>query len=417
MIDILITLIIVIITSIGILFCFKFINFKNPETEAKIKINFIDFQKINFYDSFSLIFKEIKSYKKLKITENGFILYIFGFKGKEILKGELILINSVEKLEKNFKIKIYKNSNNIINIKINNISKNFYNSEIIFYNIGVKKTIKVDDFEFCTHNSKNRKRLLLYNVDEIELSKIIKDNIKDKDLENKALKTIKNKTNKLLLLNIYISDEKSNILIFLEEEKSLIIPTKEEKKFFENYYRQIYTYKLDQDKIVSIAKKYKVLLVQNKTIFGKQITNLDDDKNKNIYFSFINQGINCILENNLISEYSQSDYYFILGYILLYAYFYTNDYYSNFVDNFFSKMERIKRKNYSYVDFMKIAISFTIFSTNKIENMLIHFSDELRKDSPYKNGFEFFKDIILDLKEDSDLNLYIFKLILDMVKN
>lgn len=404
MIDIFITLIIVIITSIGILCCFHVFNFKKPKAEAKIKINFIDFQKINFYNTFSLILKGIKSYKKLKITEKSFIIDIFGFKDKEILKGELILINSVEKLEKNFKIKIYKNSHNIINIKINNKRKNFCNSEIIFYKNSVKKTIKVDGFEYCIHNSKKRKRLLLYNVDEIDLTKIIKDNIEDKVLKNKAINTIKNNNNKLLLLlNIYISDEKSNILIFLEEEKSLIIPTKEEKKFFEDYYWIMYFYRLNENILDSKAKEYKEILVKKKTIFGKQITNLDDDKNKNIYFSFINQGINCILENNLISENSRSDYYFILGYILLFAYFYKEDYYSNFVNYFFLNMERTERKNYSFVDLMKIAISFTVFYTNNMENILIHFSDELKEDSPYKNGFEFFKDIIVDLNEDSDL--------------
>ena len=80
-------------------------------------------------------------------------------------------------------------------------------------------------------------------------------------------------------------------------------------------------------------------------IFGQRITNLNDEQNLNIYFSFINQGINSIFDNNIISKYNSDDYYFILGYILLYAYFYKSNLYYSYVSNFFINIERAYLKN------------------------------------------------------------------------
>ena len=161
----------VIITFILLFKFFQFIKPKEPE--AELKLNFIDFKNNNFYDTFSLLSNKSTIMKKMKIKEKNIIINIYGFKNKEILEYELNLINSKNKKEKNFIIKLYKNSTNVLNIKINNNNKIYYNSEIIFYTKCEKEIIKLENYEFCKHNSKNRKRLLIYNVREKELRKII----------------------------------------------------------------------------------------------------------------------------------------------------------------------------------------------------------------------------------------------------
>ena len=246
----------------------------------------------------------------------------------------------------------------------------------------------------------------MYNCDEEDLTKIINDNINNTTLKRKATNIIKKNKEELLLINIYINSKKSNILIFIEEEKPLIIPTKDEKNFFLNFYYDIYYNKSNASpNIEEICKKYKDILVQRKILFGKKISNLEKDKNKNrnIYFSFINQGINCLFENNIISKNSSKDYYFILGYLLLYAYFFEENAYIHFLNSFNTNIAKAAKEKYSYSDLMKIAISFTIFYINELKPLDIEFIYKYKKDSPFTKGFEFFKNIINELEKDSDL--------------
>ena len=72
-------------------------------------------------------------------------------------------MNTIKKSEKNFKIKIYKNRLNVINIKINNDQKDYFNSEIIFYYEESPHSIKSYNLETSSYNSKNMERLLIYN--------------------------------------------------------------------------------------------------------------------------------------------------------------------------------------------------------------------------------------------------------------
>ena len=396
-----ITAIIGFITFVIFYIAFKFS--KNKIPEAIIKINFNDFKKNNYYDTLYLSIKEIKFSKKLKIKEKNLIISVTGFQNKIRINGELTLINNDTKNKKIFKIKIYKSSENIVNIKINNNSNIYYDSEIIFYSNNAENDIKIGNYEFSNHNCKNRKRLLIYNSTREELVKIVKDNNNNEILESKVINIINNNSNKLLLLNIYKSDTKTNILIFIEEEKSLIIPSKKERKFFETFYWIIYKNWYIKDIVEQAAENYKNSIVKEGEIFGQKITNLDENKNINIYFSFINQGINCLFDNKIISKNSSSDYYFILGYIILYAYFYKKKLFFNFVGSFYQNMNHAHRKNLSYPDLMRIAISYAVFCTNNIDLISLQFTDELKPDDSYKNGFEFFTDIILDLNEDSDL--------------
>ena len=403
---IIITLLIGLISFVSLLIYLNCIKKKNPE--AYIKINFVDFTTNNFYDTFSLFLDKKAIFKRKKIKEKSLTINVFGFRKREILAGKLILFNSInnpiQNSEKTFRIKIYKKRTNVINIKINNENKCYNDAEIIFYTsdknlIKLRKDLELNDFNF-----NRRIRLLMYNYDEKDITKIIEGNIKDKILKEKAIYQIENNKNKLLLINFYINSKNSNILIFIEEEKPLIIPTEEEKKLFFNFYFDINYNRHHQYRVVEKrCEDFKNFLVNRKIIFGKKIINLDDEKNKNIYFSLLNQGINCLFENNIISKNSQNDYYFILGYILFYAYLYEKGVYKIFLKNFNDNMYTALRQNYSYADLMKIGISFTIFWTNKLKPLGIQFINKYNKDTPFKKGFEFFKNIINDLNENSDL--------------
>ena len=397
------TLIITLI--IGFLtFVFALSYCRNRKSEAHVKINFIDYQENNFYNIISLIIKGTKMNKKWKIKNKSLIIRIDEFKNKEILKGELALINTNNNDKKKFDIKLYKNHINTINIQINNKDNVYYYSEFIFYSKNSNQNINVGNLEFNTHGSLKRKRLLIYNFKELEVTQIIKDNNNNKNLENSAINAIKNNSNKYLLINIYASEQQTNILIFIEQEKFLIRPNQEEKLFFENLYTYININRPYTDKILDKLDEQKKIIIKNGTLFGKKILNLDDYDNINNYFSFINQGINCLLENNIIANIS-SDYYFILGYIIFYVYIDNKKKFNSFLTYFFANMNFVyeQKKEYSYIDLIRIAVSFALFFDSGIEVLTINFSDTLGMDNKYKNGFEFFKNIILDLNEDSDL--------------
>ena len=401
---------IIVALFIGIITIFIFYNYfksyNDKEPEAFLKINYIDFKEINYFNAISLTLNNRQIFKKIEEKYSYFDIY--GFKKREIIIIELKIINSINKTEKNFKVKIYKNITNILNIKINNDNNIYYNSEIIFYCKNAEQNIKVDDLEYNCHNLKKRKRLLIYNFEEEKINKIVRDNIVSEEKENKALKIIRENYNKLLLLNIYLDDNKSNILIFIEKEKSLIIPTKKEKKIFINFYWKIAKNYYNGTYLKKINEEYKKKLVEQKMVFGQKITNLDDDKNIKIYFSFINQGINTLLENNIISN-NSNDYYFILGYLILYRYLEQKniliDSYWIFVAGIFSRVEHYNKNNYSYIDSMKLIISDTIFiNKDKFRDKLIDLEiEELKYYSPYQRGYDFYKNIILNLNEESDL--------------
>ena len=114
-----------------------------------------------------------KTIKKLRIDKKSSILGIYGFKNIETLKGELILSNRTLGKEKKFIITLYRNIINILNININNISKDYYDSEIIFYLEKAEQIIKVKGLEYNNHNQKYRQRLLIYNTNENMIKDII----------------------------------------------------------------------------------------------------------------------------------------------------------------------------------------------------------------------------------------------------
>lgn len=207
------------------------------------------------------------------------------------------------------------------------------------------------NLEISNYNLLKRYRLLIYNSNEDNLANIIRDNINNKNLQNKAIETIKKNHNKLLLLNIYIDRNKQNILIFIDEDKPLIVPSKKEKQIFEQFFLQISYYRIYSYYLESICISCKNEIIKQKKIFNQEINNLDDQKNIKAYFSFMNQGVNSLFENNIISKDSSTDYNFILGYIIFYAYI-NNIFSIYFLSKFFLNLE--VSKHCSYADIIRI---------------------------------------------------------------
>ena len=341
------TIIIGVVSLFAFLIYLKYSNdAKIAKSEIYIKLNILDFNRNNnFYDMAILSVEELKIIREIFIKENNIQISFLVPKKKEILDGSLTLTNSQKKnIRKNFKIKIYNNCANIINIKINNSNSLYYNAEVIFYCKNSIENIKLNDnLEYNTHNTTKRCRLMVYNMAMDELSKIIKDNINDLLLKNKALDNIAKNSNKLLLINIYIDNSKSNILIFIEDEKALINPNEQERQFFADFYREIWQLYFSKQNYnnnsLAIGEKYQNEILQKKEIFGKKIDNLNDSKNTNILFSFINQGINCLLENNIISktQNNSDDLCFMFGYILFYSFIIEKQNFEKIVGNFFNR--------------------------------------------------------------------------------
>jgi hypothetical protein len=380
---------------------------KKGKPEAFIKINFLDFEKgNNFYTFIEIRVKNTKTSERLSIIENKITFGITGFKNNGILDGVLVLSNSKKKNEKKFKIMLYKNCVNIVNMNINKNNAKYYSAEIIFYfKNSLNDIILNKNYEFNFQNTSKRCRLLIYNSSELELSKFVEDYIKNEDLKNKALIEIRNNHNKLLLINFYIDTNKRNILIFIEDDKQLIIPNNQERNFFAKFFKELsytnYNYSFD---FVNIAEKYKKDLLTKQMIFGQTIKNLDNDKDLNAYLSFINQGINSLLDNNIIqiTKNNYNDVNFIFGYILFYPYIAKYQNYKALIVNFFYIINNSKTKC-SLIDLIRIGVSYTFFATNNILINKIQFRDYLPEDSHYLKGFKFFESIISDLNEESDL--------------
>ena len=379
------------------LLLYMFDAFRKPE--ASLKINFIDYKEINFYSEITLEINH-KVLKKMRIKGKSATINIYGIKNMEIVKAKLILKNPTKKEEKKFIINIYKNVTNILNININNRNGVYYDSEFIFYFKNQDQNIKADGLEYSNHNQKYRQRLLLYNSNKDILDEILrKNNINQK----KSLGIVENNNNKLLLLNIYVDINKVKTYIFIEGEKSLIVPNQEEKKLFQNFYETMCINMFDTQALIQNCKSYKNKIIKKAKIFGQKINNLNDDKDNNILFSLINQGLNCLFNNNILSKNNINDFHFIAGYILFYYYIDQKVITSNLVTTFFEYINKAYQKNYSISDLMRIGISYILFAKNKLNNLKIRFTDELKKDNPYRNGFEFFENIVKDLDEDSDL--------------
>ena len=128
-----------------------------------------------------------------------------------------------------------------------------------------------------------------------------------------------------------------------------------------------------------------------------------------IYITFINQGINSLILNNIINN-KKEDLYFILGY-LFFLYMYQTKYLKSNIITYKRQINTLLNEmkgKCNEIDKIKIVIASTFYyMNNKI--LLDLRLDEYREDLIMK-GLNFFENVILDLTEDSALTLIYLQL-------
>ena len=113
-------------------------------------------------------------------------------------------------------------------------------------------------------------------------------------MKNEFHKMINANSGNNLLIIILIGKKKSNILLFKEEDKKLIVPNEIERKILEDFYE-----KIDFKNIEDQCSSLNDLLFNEKVLFGIPIISKTYEEKRDVYNSFINQGINCLLENHI----------------------------------------------------------------------------------------------------------------------
>ena len=385
-----------------ILIIISLIYLKKQSSKTKIRIIFIDFKKNNYYNRISIELNDKFIYKGA-IGKKNLILDIFEFKKRNNANIQIKIINSKNNEEKTFKISLYKNYINNINIKINNLQQKYYFSEVIFYGDDLQNNIKINNNFYCnSFNLKKRIRLIICNFCKKELKKIIEKNISNKALIKRTDNELRKNPNQFLLINIFIGKNASNILIFRDKEDALIIPNKNERKLFEDFYNS-----LNFKTINTQCSLFLNELYEKETLFENSFINKNDDDKNKIYISFINQGINCLLDNNIITS---KDKKFILGYMILLFYIcygLEEDDMSD-IDSLLRKMKIYKL---SEIDQIKVIISYIIFLMNHSCRFTLKCTNELPKDNEYLEGFKFYESVVKDLNEESEVMLMFLQLI------
>ena len=374
-------------------------------------INFVDFKDSNYFNEISVKFtgNEFFNINKLRINKNSIKIPIIPLKNKKIYEAEISLTNSINNTSRTFKISINKNFTNNINIYLNNETNKYYCSDIIFY--GEINKIKLEDkFELNTYNIQKRLRCAILNIEQNKLFEIINNNNEyNSQLNSKIAQVLSKNYNKNLLINILIGNDNSNVLIFAEEEKKLITATKEEKEMFSEFYRNIMKSINDEKIINEISESFIDKLILKKILFGTNIGTTSQNSICDIINSFLNQGINYLFDNNIIEE---KDKEFIFGCLIVLLFKHKNQnkikksnikIFNNIIDemeeNEFDKFEQI-RAGISYI---------TFFLTNPVL-FTLEITKNLNDDNPFKKGFNFYKSIIEDLSEESELMLLFLQL-------
>ena len=377
--------------------------------KASLKLNFMDYQDSNFFNEITIKIKENEEIK-MNIENNTLEVPIFEFKNKTILECEITIINSITKEFRIFKFSIYKNFINNVNIYLNNKSKEFYSSDIIFY--GSINGIKLNNFQSDTFSLKKRLRCVILNIEQKALLKIIKDNNKyNNELNLKLPEALSRNISKNLIINIFIGNNKSNISIFAEEEpETLIAATYEEKKMISEFYRNIVK-NIDGEKNVDeLCQSFRNRLLSKKIIFGTNIKKINDNEIFKIINTYFNQGINFLFDNNLLNE---RDSYFIYGclILLLYCSKKVNSIDNELIIELNNIIEKMKKNKFNIKEQIKAAISFVSFYTNNDEcRFTLKITKKLKNDSQYIKAFNFYNSIIKDLSENSDLMLMFLQL-------
>ena len=365
----------------------------------KIRFNFLDFKPVNYYDEISVKLQDNNKYIGI-IKENILIVKISGFKRTNIIQGEIKIRNVRNKAEKTFNISLNKDYINNINIKINNFKHKYYSSEIIFYGDDLLSKINFN-FVKNTFNLQKRIRLVVCNIGKKELMKIITKNIFDNTLNRRIENILNDNSNQNLLINIFIGKNTSNILIFRDEEDMLIIPNENERKLFEEFYS-----KIDFNDINTQCSLFLTKLYEKKILFGTSLINKSEKDIKITYTSFINQGINCLIENDIVTK---KDKKFMLGYLILLFYICNGGDAENMsVIN--SLIRQMEYHRFDEIEQIKMVISYIIFCLNYNYRFTLKFIDKFKKGNVYYDGFHFFEDIVKDLKEESEIMLMFLQL-------
>ena len=104
-----------------------------------------------------------------------------------------------------------------------------------------------------------------------------------------------------------MGENKSNVLIFSDEEQTLITANESEKQLISEFYRSIMksinnVNKDIDDDINNLCLSFRNTLLYNKTLFGININNTNNETMNDIIYSYINQGVNYLFENNILNE-------------------------------------------------------------------------------------------------------------------
>ena len=375
-------------------------------------INFIDFKDINYFDELSIriLEKNNNFFKKIIINKKIFQTPLLVNENKRIVEIEISIINSITKACKIFKIKIYKNLLNKVNIYLNNNNSNYKycNSDIIFY--GEINRIRIKNLKLNTFNLKRRLQCVILNIELNKLLEIISDNnIYNKHLNQKIKNALNNNAFSNLLINIFIGNNKSNVSMFIEEKEQLIFAKEEEKKIISQLYNDINKNINDENNINNLCESFRSHIASKKNLFGFDIININDFSLFNIISCFINQGVNCLLNNNIINE---RDADFMFGCLILLLYCNEKKFAINILEVQFLEniIKDIKKNGFGSLEQIKAAISFVVFYIADPLFYSLKYSKKLDDNNPYKRGFNFYKSIIEDLTEESELMLIFLQL-------
>ena len=382
-----------------------------------LNIKFIDYQDNNYFNEIRIKATGSNSIT-MNINKNSLYIPIFAFENKTTFEYEISIINSTISDSRTFKITIYKDFINNINIYLNNKTEDFYSSELILY--GNVNEANLGDLVCDTFGLTKRKRCLILNIEQKSLIKIIKDNNNYNNQLNlkipHALLTIDNRN---LLINIFIGINKSNVLIFVKEvEKQLISVEEEEKnlisKFYRNIIENINKEKESESKSDIDISEYCQLFIEDnllkrKTLFGAEIGNEIKNSIYKIIISYINQGVNCLFENNLLNE-KDKDFLFGCLILLLYTYEKIDSLDYDIIMKLNKIMKNMEKNNFNICDQFRAVITFVIFYINAQQKYKLKITKNLSKENHYIKAFEFYKDIINALSEESELVLMFLQL-------
>ena len=374
-------------------------------------INFVDFKDSNYFNEISVKFtgNEFFNINKLRINKNSINIPIIPLKNKKIYEAEISLTNFINNTSRTFKISINQYFTNNINIYLNNETNKYYCSDIIFY--GETNKIKLEDkFKLNSYNIRKRLRCAILNIDQNKLFEIIRNNNEyNSQLNSKIAQVLSNNSNKNLLINILIGNDNSNVLIFAEEKKKVITATKEEKKMFSEFYQNIMKSINDEKIINEISESFIDKLILKKILFGSNIDTTSQNSVCDIINSFLNQGINYLFDNNIIEE---KDKEFIFGCLiaLLFKHKNQNKIKKSNIKIFNNIIDEMEENEFDNFEQIRAGISYiTFFLTNPVL-FTLEITKNLNDDNPFKKGFNFYKSIIEDLSEESELMLLFLQL-------